>query len=48
MRLQQKIGPFTNNEVLFNIKNVRYLQLGIEHPHSIPLSELEDLNSDSD
>lgn len=43
MRLQQFIGPFTNNQVLFNINNVSYMQLGIEHPHSIPLSELESL-----
>lgn len=40
MKLQQFIGPFTKNQILFNIKNVSYMQLGIEHPHSIPLSEL--------
>lgn len=42
MKLEQYIGPFTTNQVIFNKSNVSYLQLGIEHPHSIPLSELED------
>ena len=47
MRLEQYIGPFKTNQILFNKKNVSYLQLGIEHPHSIPLSELEDFNDNS-
>lgn len=42
MRLEQYIGPFTSNQVIFNKDNVDYLQLGIEHPHSIPISELDD------
>lgn len=42
MKLEQYIGPFITNQVIFNKSNVNYLQLGIEHPHSIPLSELED------
>lgn len=42
MRLEQYIGPFTSNQVIFNKSNVNYLQLGIENPHSIPISELED------
>ena len=41
MKLEQYIGPFTANQVIFNKSNVKYLQLGIEHPHSIPLSEFE-------
>jgi hypothetical protein len=47
MILQQKIGPFTNNEVIFDLENVTYLQLGVERPHSVPLSEIElDENDD--
>lgn len=47
MRLEQYIGPFKTNQVLFNKKNISYLQLGIEHPHSVPLSELENLEDDN-
>lgn len=42
MKLEQFIGPFTTNQIVFNKSNVSYLQLGIEHPHSIPISELDD------
>ena len=48
MRLEQYVGPFTTNQVVFNKSNVSYLQLGIERPHSIPISELDDINNDSD
>jgi len=41
MRLEQYVGPFSTNQVIFNKSNVKYLQLGIEHPHSIPLSEFD-------
>lgn len=44
MRLQQFVGPFTENQILLNKSNITYLQLGIEHPHSIPLSELENVD----
>lgn len=47
MILQQKIGPFTSNQVIFNLENVTYLQLGVERPHSVPLSEIE-LNENDD
>lgn len=47
MRLEQYIGPFTTNQVIFNKSNVSYLQLGIEHPHSIPLSELENIENEN-
>lgn len=47
MKLQQFIGPFTENSVLFNKKNVNYLQLGIENPHSIPISELDDFSENN-
>ena len=47
MRLEQYIGPFTSNQIIFNKKNVHYLQLGIEHPHSIPISELDNFTENS-
>ena len=48
MKLEQYIGPFTANQVIFNKSNVNYLQLGIEHPYSIPISELEDIENEND
>lgn len=44
MRMEQYIGPFNSNLTL-NKQNVTYLQIGIEHPHSIPISELEESNN---
>lgn len=41
MKIDQFVGPFTSNLVL-NRRNVTYLQIGIEHPHSIPLTEIEE------
>ena len=43
MKIDQFIGPFTSN-LVFNRRNVTYLQIGIEHPHSIPLTEIEEDN----
>lgn len=48
MKLEQYIGPFKSGQVTFNKSNISYLQLGIEHPHSIPISELETLETDND
>jgi hypothetical protein len=48
MKLDQRYGPFTKNEtIIFNKKNVNYFQLGIEYPHSIPISELDNLSDDN-
>ena len=44
MKIDQYIGPFTSN-LVFNRRNVTYLQIGIEHPHSIPLTEIEEINN---
>lgn len=42
MKLEQHIGPFpTSNRIIFNKSNVKYLQLGIEYPYSIPFSETD-------
>lgn len=42
MKLEQYIGPFSkSNQIIFNKSNVKYLQLGIEYPYSIPLSETD-------
>lgn len=46
MILKQEIGPFKSNEMLFNLEKVTYLQLGIERPHSIPLSEIDLSNNE--
>jgi len=39
MKFVQKVGPFTSNEIIFNEEGVTYLQIGIEYPQSIPISE---------
>ena len=45
MKLKQLIGPFPNQEeIKLDLENVVYMQIGIEHPHSIPLSEIEFFN----
>ena len=51
MILKQYIGPFAKGETIATIgdeslKNVTFLQLGVECPHSIPLSEM-DLENDT-
>lgn len=46
MKIEQHIGPFTSNNLIFNKPNVTYLQIGIEHPHSIPLFEIPEDNGD--
>ena len=40
MKLKQLIGPFKEHNQSINIPNVNYIQIGIEHPHSIPISEI--------
>ena len=46
MKLDQFIGPFkSNNTIIFSRPNVTYLQIGIEHPHSVPISEIEENNN---
>lgn len=42
MRFIQEIGPFDSYQRVFDKSNVNYLQLGIEHPYSIPISVLEE------
>lgn len=40
----QKRGPFESNTTVFEPSGpikLRYLQIGIEYPHSIPISEYE-------
>lgn len=44
MKFDQFIGPFTSN-VTFNKNNVTYLQIGVERPHSAPISELLEENN---
>ena len=40
MKLEQYISPFSGSgQIIFNKSNVKYLQLGIEYPYSIPSSE---------
>lgn len=40
MKSKQFIGPFSINQSLdLGLSNVTYIQIGIEHPHSIPISE---------
>lgn len=48
MILEQWVGPFAKDpeKVTFTKENVTYLQLGVEYPHSIPLSEIELKDSD--
>lgn len=42
MKAKQFIGPFsTGQSIDLGLSNVTYLQIGIEHPHSIPISEQE-------
>lgn len=48
MWFTQRVGPFKSGQVIFNKKNVNYLQIGIEHPHSIPISRYENLVSDDE
>ena len=37
MKLIQKVGPFSEGEIIFAEKGVNYLQLGVEYPQSIPI-----------
>lgn len=51
MILKQYVGPFAKGDIIATIKddslkNVTFLQLGVECPHSIPLSEI-DLENDA-
>ena len=39
MFLDQKIGPFSQNEIIFNKNNVKYLKIGVEYSNSIPFLE---------
>lgn len=42
MKAKQFIGPFsTGQSIDLGLSSVTYLQIGIEHPHSIPISEQE-------
>lgn len=42
----QKYGPFTNPLIFAPTSEIKlkFLQIGIEHPESIPISEFEDNN----
>lgn len=45
MKLKQLIGPFTNaDDTKLVLENVTYMQIGIEHPHSVPLFAPESNN----
>lgn len=44
MKFEQYIGPFTSDTIILNKRNVTYLQIGIEHPQSIPISEISENN----
>lgn len=44
MKFEQYIGPFTSDTIILNKRNVTYLQIGIEHPQSIPISEIPENN----
>ena len=40
MKSKQFIGPFSSGESLdLGLSSVKYIQIGIESPHSIPISE---------
>lgn len=40
MRAKQFIGPFSAGQSIdLGLSGVTYVQIGIEHPHSIPISE---------
>ena len=40
MRAKQFIGPFSARQSIdLGLSGVTYVQIGIEHPHSIPISE---------
>ena len=40
MKAKQFIGPFsTGQSIDLGLSGVTYVQIGIEHPHSIPISE---------
>lgn len=51
MKLKQLIGPFSQNAkqyidednggIILNLTNIVYLQIGVEHPHSAPISEID-------
>lgn len=44
MKMQQFVGPFQESTKVLNAENVTYLQIGVEHPYSIPILELDDNN----
>ena len=39
MRTKQFVGPFSSGPLNLNIGNRKIVQIGIERPHSIPMSE---------
>lgn len=42
MKTKQFIGPFSVGQLIdLGLSNVTYIQIGIEHPHSVPISEQE-------
>ena len=50
MILKQYVGPFAKGDIIATIKddslkNVTFLQLGVECPHSIPLSKMSSENN---
>lgn len=41
MKSKQFTGPFSIGQSIdLGLSGVRYVQIGIEHPHSIPISEI--------
>lgn len=39
MKIKQFVGPFSNGSLSLGIGNRKIIQIGIERPHSIPISE---------
>ena len=42
MKVKQLLYPTSTGQI--TLRNVTYLQIGVERPHSAPISEIEDFN----
>lgn len=47
MKMKQYCGPFEEDAITLNLSNVIYIKIGIEYPHSIPISCIQNDNFDN-
>ena len=47
MKLKQLIGPFTAGPLDLGLSNVKYMQIGIEHPRIFPYARTVKIPADS-